>query len=1140
MEIQADNKIENSKEEFFEYALKSISVQAFDALLDCGVRSLNGLLRLTSEDMRKAGFSKHIISELMNIPLQISMNKTESDGQNSEISKNDILAESVPQVEPEANQALEDSPLDIEKGTPIPNALIASLPTRAQNILTRERISTIERLLEFKEADLFALVSIGIKTVHDIRLLQDKVINITGKVTASSVVETTQDKPLGNNRSNFPPRIRCQSRNSEHWLSDPAGWSLLSRTLPELFWVTLPSPNDSGYDENITIGDLGIPVSDICNFREFALFQEDSADLLFSLSLGCLLQVSMNDDTFSKLIDYIERFTGQQNQPLKFASTAKVSDTPVFADISTDLIDAFRIPKLLNPDLFNMFYESAITWGNIANISERNVIKHFGFTLQGVKVIKHLWLLKEHALKLITRISSGLPTEAYSGFNNLVDCFVRSIIRNDKKGYHYPVLMGRLGFLDERRWTLEELGQRLNLTRERIRQIENIYMPTLEKPTVLDRLKLLWYAVDETLKTSGGVCCVSEISDSLKISLKWSTIPSDEILASLISLSAKYEVVWEAPVRIIRPKYECVSCEIIRKCLIKTVESQSNGTLLIEDAIAIMHEFCLSQKCQKTPDLPKFSEGFLRYLDDEIDEVFADETTLYTQFAWTQKYGNQRLLLVENILRNARRPMHFTEVHAEINKDRPPHGQLSERNIYGRIAYSQELLLWDRGTYIHRDHVVVPLDLIRKIEIEIVSRLDGTIPYISVSGIFELFKDDLLEKNIPSESALYTCLRESNNNLLSCPDYPNIVKKGDCATRLPVPFVLEAFVLTQEGTVTYEEVRKYAVETLCINEAIFSTSHFQNIPNLLRINRGEYIHLSQLSIEAETLYPVVDHLKTLLTYSNHVSALKLYNDKKITCRLVGVSTPILLFSLIQFFYSDQFNLSRYPKICLVGHNEMGNRTTGVTSEVIRYITEKGTPCSYAELYQHFVDKLGYEQLSVYNVHFNSQVIRYSESVIVHLESLSWSKDKQTTLEMLATNHLHNRNSAGKPYGLIAHLYDYQLDKLPELPNFISWTPTLIGELLCIEGRFRIFGTPRNAFLSIPNSYNIETLDDLLYYILNTEYDGADNIDHFISDMREAGILKKKLTSMMLGEESRVVIEGNVVKLARLSNRVERT
>jgi hypothetical protein len=112
--------------------------------------------------------------------------------------------------------------------------------------------------------------------------------------------------------------------------------------------------------------------------------------------------------------------------------------------------------------------------------------------------------------------------------------------------------------------------------------------------------------------------------------------------------------------------------------------------------------------------------------------------------------------------------------------------------------------------------------------------------------------------------------------------------------------------------------------------------------------------------------------------------------------------------------------------------------------------------------------------------------------------------------------------------------------LPELPDQISWTATLFRELLSRSEKLRIIGSQRNAFVLIPNAKGIESLDDLLYYILDSGYDGAANIDQFISDMREAGILKKSLTSIMLGVDSRVVIDGNVIKLARLSDRVERS
>ena len=55
--LNDENYIGMSEEDLFEHALKRISVQAFDALLTCGVRSLDGFLRLKSEDMHQAGLS---------------------------------------------------------------------------------------------------------------------------------------------------------------------------------------------------------------------------------------------------------------------------------------------------------------------------------------------------------------------------------------------------------------------------------------------------------------------------------------------------------------------------------------------------------------------------------------------------------------------------------------------------------------------------------------------------------------------------------------------------------------------------------------------------------------------------------------------------------------------------------------------------------------------------------------------------------------------------------------------------------------------------------------------------------------------------------------------------------------------------
>lgn len=1133
MHISANNQIAESKESLFEHALKRISVQAFDALLTCGVRDLSGLLCLTAEELRHVGISSRIASELMGIQQQL-FEQMKSGRENAKTAVTDSIRKE--RQEPE-----EEVLSNVKSATPIPKDLMERISTRARNVLIRENILSCERLLGFQEKDLFNFGGIGSKTVHDIMHLQERIVRIHPELYQKSV-ESAHNKELkSDDRPSLSKLATYSFQCSEYRTSSPATWSLLSRTLPEVFKVLPPWCKPSIDDEQLTISSLEISSKDIENLREIVLFPEDPIELLLSITTGYLLQAGISDDTLLIILDHLARLSGFSDHSQLFISTANVSDTAIYADMQTSLFEDFRVSQWPYADfiLRNENRNSVITWGDVANISERSIIERLGFTVQGLNAINHFWQLRDQAFSIQNAIENGLPAEAYHGFEQLVDAFVQKVVKNDRE---YIVLKGRLGLLDRRKWTLEELGQRENLTRERIRQIEKKLMSILKKPKVLDQLNFLWLAVDESLTSGGGVCCVAEIAESMRNHWNWTTVPSDEELASLISLSANYELVWAAPIRIIMPSHKCVNCTEIGPVLTRAVESQANGTLSFEDANAIMHEFCQSQTCKKAPGVIKFSNGYLHFLDDAIEEILADDTALYTQYAWGIKYGMRRTALVEKIVYEAGRPMHFKEVHAEVNKDRPVHSQLSDRSIYGNLERSLSLLLWGPGTFIHRDLVTIPETLISEIESDIILRLKtDNIPYLSITGICEEYKASLLAKDIPNSHALYSCMRITNNQALDCSDYPYVLRRESGAQRLPIPLVLEAFVLEQEGVVTLDQIKNFAIEKLCVNEVVFMINHLPSIPNLLRINSGEYIHIRQLGIEKIQLAPIIDHLQKLLENYDHVSAIKVFDDKKITCKLLGISTPMLLFSLVQFFYCDQFDLSRYPQIRISGVDTDESRTAGVALEVIYYIRDKAYPCSFIELYQHFVEELGYKQSSVHNVLYTyKSILRYSDGVIVHIETLAWTEEKQAALEMLAASHLGSREKTGKLFGLISYLYEYMHDQLPELPDHIAWTPTLIGDLLSREGRYTIIGTPRDAYVSVPNSYCIKTLDDLLYCVLDAEYDGAANIDQFISDMREAGILKKSLTPMMLGADSSVVIDGNVVRLARLSDRVERT
>lgn len=1108
---------EMTKEVQFENALKMMSLKAFDALLTCGVRSLDGLLRLTAEEMNNAAIPEQTRKEIHKIQRIIYDDKKTDIADELHITEMEMVAEPLSPVHFEENDA-----------TPIPLKFIERLPTRAKNLLSREQINTVERLFKLSEEDIFGFVGIGRKTVHDIKQLQVKIKFQQNDPQNIATPSYSSDSKSSPSSSKFMFRFVPHAR--EHWPCDPDEWSILSRNLPELFWLTMPQVDDEVRSVT-TIGELGFAGNELSKLLDYGFLYDDPVDFLFNLSLGYLVNIGLNNESIDKIFNALEIVYGNNNLAKLFIASAKVSDTTILYDIDTEIVKELNAYCVFDILIYELLETSNIKWSEVSRITERQIIKRFGFNFQSIKAISSVWKSKTSIYKLVDDLSNSLPIDAYASFQCLTETFVRKII---KKPYHFTVVMGRLGFLDERRWTLEELGQSLQLTRERVRQIEKQYISKIEKPKTVEMLNRLWLSVDGALASTGGVICTTEMATYLKSSFNWPVRPSDESVASLISLSPKYEVVWASPSRIILPDHRCISCPEIRPVFTKTVTDQVNGMLHFDIAKEKMLEFCKGTGCATVRNITQFSDGYLHYLDDAIEEILADEDTLYTQYAWAQKYGKRRLILFETILRNAGRPMHFTEVHVEVNKDRPTHSQFSERSVYGNLERSSDLLLWGAGTFIHKELVTVPVEIISKIEKDITSRLIGDkLPYLSATGIYELYKAPLQREGIPNTHALYTCLRLSASDTLLCNDYPYVLLKSGDGVRLPIQLVLESFVLEQEGVVALEQIKNYALDKLCVSEDVFTVSHLPKIPDLLRCNRGEYIHLSSLNIDADKLIPIVDHLKGLLNNSNHVAVLKLYNDKKISCRLLGITTPMLLYSLIQFFFSDQFDFSRYPQISLEKQSESGKGTMGVASEVIQYILDKNAPCGFGELYQHFVDELGYKQYSVYNVHFNSQILRYSESVVVHIDSLHWCDEKQDALESIASVHMKNLTCGGRFCGLISDLFEFSHEQLPCLPEHICWTSTLLGELLSRGGRYRILGIARNAYVSIPNDCNIETFDDLISHILNANYDGAANLDQFVSDMRSAGILKKSLTPVMLKEDGPVVIDGNVVKLARL-------
>ena len=133
----------------------------------------------------------------------------------------------------------------------------------------------------------------------------------------------------------------------------------------------------------------------------------------------------------------------------------------------------------------------------------------------------------------------------------------------------------------------------------------------------------------------------------------------------------------------------------------------------------------------------------------------------------------------------------------------------------------------------------VPYPLLHNIEAYIEDKLMRGIPFVSISGVYDAFRNELTRSGLPSKAALYACLRNLEHPGLDYPRYPQVVRKG--MPRISVPVAMEWFIKDAGGPVTYGQVRDFAIRELGINKE-FVRNYISKVPNVVTVDTGVFVH----------------------------------------------------------------------------------------------------------------------------------------------------------------------------------------------------------------------------------------------------------------------------------------------------------
>jgi len=921
---------------------------------------------------------------------------------------------------------------------------------------------------------------------------------------------------------------------------EPAPYSILKKTILDFLKISESDKNKIWTSfGHLQFINLGIQPNELIRLKQYFIYPEDPLDNILALTMGYFCKIWENESDFNGIRDnVIQLIKKTLDKEVSWQTEDVCCDKKIFSDTNFSLLKGLYIsPSAIPQNLFHKLNSYGISkWDEILGISELEIIKRFGFCVKAFDFLKCLWSLLPYA-KYIAKLISPIidQNNIWHSFESMVTTWISN---NAKRGRDIQVLIQRMGLTSNKQETLESIAKELRITREHVRQIESKLVNMLKRPSYFEELLPLWIVIESFLQDV-GILSVSELALQLQSYFKWEQPPHQHALIYLI-IEVGPESVFRKDLYnngdrefIFAKNFLCNDCIQVYDYL-KKVVSNSEEISLIE-ATNILDMFCRKQCSRDYKYYFHFTHAFIDFLlvsNERLNEhIRKKEDKLYSINRWNLRYGNFSSL-VESILKSSSRAMHFKEVFDEAKKLRPEDSLLSERYVHAILSGSQKVLLWERGTFVHKENLAAfPYGLIREIEDWIATKLKQNIPFVSVSGAFLAFKDRCINAGIPSEYALYSCLKMSGDIFFVFEHFPRIYSKKSIKEKLPMPMVIEEFIRESNGPVSLTDLRKYAVDALHLKEFMLN-QYLSRVPNIIN-TRGTYIHTDNLKIKKKELTEIITYVKNILAKEKHISVHKVFNDKRVSCKTAGIDSPELLFSLLQFYEDDEIEAQKYPQLRLALETENNKRRSGILYEVAAYIKNKHSFCTYQELEDYFVKKLGYSERTVYFIVYRDYIYKYLPSCLIHHDIIEWTEEKQKQLGKVALQVYSDAVAAGKYYGLVENIIEIEYDNLPILANDICWTEMLLAELLNKSSNFKVIGSRKNAFVTLPNKFNIETFEDLLYVILKNDYNGAANLEEFARDLKEIGIIERGITKSMLDNSEKVTILGGEIILTEL-------
>ncbi len=653
------------------------------------------------------------------------------------------------------------------------------------------------------------------------------------------------------------------------------------------------------------------------------------------------------------------------------------------------------------------------------------------------------------------------------------------------KNHKYKEIFKRRFGIGQKIETLQAIGNDFSLTRERIRQISKHGIQTFLKSLKYPYREFIKNFISEFYKYKRLLCY--EGSDFI--------IKTDEfsLFNSILSFKNK-KIVFDHKAKIWRDK---------NFPLLKKIDS-------------FLNKQCDIGKNYTKSEIRRFAEIFIEKHDKSKKPTKlspeAIERIIVSYFFKKHKeiYFFKRINLINNCAQLIRD--HFPNgiaIYKDINKflslaKREGYKELLNKNKRALVSFilrSDELVLWNWGEYIHLSNIKISDTLLKKVALWISERFNIGIPKVSMWGAYNMFKEECKNSGIPNEHALYSCMKMKYDKKFSFLKDP-YVYPHQIRHRIKKKKVIEDFLLQLEKEATYKEIeQKLGLKDYQINQIIEDSN------KIIYLGNGKYIHRDNIKIDKEDFHYLEKCIERELGKFDHISIEQIYKNNIVICMKNKINNPYVLYSVFSHFRKGNFYFPRFPHIISQKRKIEDDGNLSFNDIVNHFFLAKKGVVYHKELYEYFVSDRGYKEKVIVNMPYLCEnILRYTKSSYVSLETINWSEEKDLDLEKTASARFQKDCSLGRPFSLIYDLFEEKLPVINENIK-ISWQKTLLRELLERLENIKIIGSLRETYIVVPNKKKIYSEEDLIYYVLLNDFNGATHIDRLKSRLNEYRISK---------------------------------